>query len=149
MVYQEQTTSGCHFTIKFWKNYIWPCHLSGRKTEEFWILLYMVLLINGSLISQRIKNIKWSFNIYTDGAVDHPLGGRAVAGGFGVVWRRWRNHILHLAHVHVGWWGWVRLLWRWASRQMEGTPHLTVSNLQELPNWNNINTNNDSETAES
>ena len=40
----------------------------------------------------------------TDGAVDHPLGGRTVAGGFGTVWRRWGHHILHLAHTHVGWW---------------------------------------------
>lgn len=66
----------------------------------------------------------------TDGAVDHPLGGRTVARSFGAVWRRWRHHILHLAHVHVGWRGRVRLLWRRASRQMACTPHLIVSHLQ-------------------
>ena len=42
---------------------------------------------------------------HTDWAVDHPLGGRAVARGFGAVWRRLGHHVLHLAHAHVGWWG--------------------------------------------
>lgn len=69
---------------------------------------------------------------HTDGAVDHPLRGRAVARGFGTVWGRRRHHTLNLAHVHVGWWGRVRLLRRRTCRQMARTPHLIVPHLQGI-----------------
>lgn len=65
----------------------------------------------------------------TDWAVDHPLRSWPVARGFGALWRRRGHHILHLADVHVGWRGWIRLLWRWPGRQVACTPHLVVSHL--------------------